>query len=473
MLWRPSYHRRIVQLGDFVTTAASFVMSYLIWNWFRIMTNIGLPIQVEREDIWKIIIFSSIWVFVFNEQKAYSYLRFTSLQKEIQIVAKTTIIGVLIFFASFFFFRFKYTPRSYIVVFAIISFFMLCMEKILLFHVAKIIRRKGKNTKKILIIGTGQKAKEFVITVKDNMDWGLDIIGHLAADKSRVGTSVYGHEIIGCYSDIEDILHAHHIDEVIICASTKNFNQIQGILDCCEREGVQLRIYSDFIGKIVKKVRLDQIHGLQIISFLSTPDNEFQLYLKRLMDILISGILLVVLFPLFSIIALAIKLTSKGPLFYQWNVVGLNKQPFKSWKFRTMVPNADELKEKLIDQNEMKGPVFKIKDDPRITKIGIFLRKFSLDELPQLWSVLKGDMSIVGPRPAGPNELNRYESWHRRKLSIKPGITCLWQVSGRNMIKNFDDWVKLDLQYIENWSLGLDLKILIKTIPAIFKGTGQ
>ena len=190
------------------------------------------------------------------------------------------------------------------------------------------------------------------------------------------------------------------------------------------------------------------------------------------MDIMISGVMLLILLPFFIIIAIAIKLDSNGPILYEWNVVGFNKKPFKSWKFRTMIPEADKLKAKLLDKNEMKGPVFKMKNDPRVTKVGRFLRKYSLDELPQLWSVLKGDMSLVGPRPAGPHELERYESWQRRKLSIKPGITCLWQVKGRNKINDFNEWVRLDLEYIDNWSIWLDIKILLMTIHAVIKGTG-
>jgi lipopolysaccharide/colanic/teichoic acid biosynthesis glycosyltransferase len=194
---------------------------------------------------------------------------------------------------------------------------------------------------------------------------------------------------------------------------------------------------------------------------------------KRLIDVLTSVALLVGLSPLLVIIAVLIRLTSEGPVFYRWRVVGQHGRPFTGFKFRTMVVNADALKAKLMAVNEMSGPVFKMEHDPRITPIGRVLRKFSLDELPQLWSVLRGDMSLVGPRPPLQTEWANFESWQLRKLSVKPGITCLWQVKGRNRIRDFDDWVRLDLQYADNWSLLLDLKILLWTVPAVVKGTGK
>jgi exopolysaccharide biosynthesis polyprenyl glycosylphosphotransferase len=199
-----------------------------------------------------------------------------------------------------------------------------------------------------------------------------------------------------------------------------------------------------------------------------------QYALKRFFDIVVAGILLTLLCPLFAFIALIIKLTSpEGPIFYRWKVVGLGERPFTGYKFRTMVPDADKLKDQLLNRNEMQGPVFKMKDDPRITPVGRFLRKYSLDELPQLWSVFKGDMSLVGPRPPLQSEWVQFESWQRRKLSVKPGITCLWQIAGRSEIHNFDEWVRLDLEYIDNWSLWLDFKILLLTIPAVLGGTGR
>ena len=196
-------------------------------------------------------------------------------------------------------------------------------------------------------------------------------------------------------------------------------------------------------------------------------------YIKRLMDIVGSFLLLILFIPIYIVIAIFVKADSPGPILYEWNTTGKNGTPFKGWKFRTMVPNAEQIKVKLEDKNEMVGPVFKIKDDPRITRIGKFLRKYSFDESIQFYCVLKGDMSLVGPRPAGAFELVNYKEWQRRRMSVMAGLTGPWQVSGRNKINNFDDWVKLDLNYIDNWSLWLDVKILFKTIPAAFRGTGM
>jgi lipopolysaccharide/colanic/teichoic acid biosynthesis glycosyltransferase len=198
------------------------------------------------------------------------------------------------------------------------------------------------------------------------------------------------------------------------------------------------------------------------------------LFLKRVIDVAVSAALLMLLAPVFLLIALAIKWTTPHlPVFYRWRVIGYKGQPFTGYKFTTMEADADDRRDELLAHNEMSGPVFKIRDDPRMTRLGRFLRKYSLNELPQLWSVLKGDMSLVGPRPAFPHELARYELWHKRKLCVRPGITCLWQVRGRNRISNFDDWVRMDLEYIDHWSLWLDLKILARTAWVVGGGTGS
>ncbi len=460
-------------MADALTTALSFIGAYLIWDKLRRLMDISFPIRVTTDYIALIVGLSLLWVIIFNRLGAYSFQRFKSLWKELANVVKTTFIGVCVFFAAHYFLRFGHIPRTYIIAFAFVNFLFLALEKTALFYVAKEVRKRGINRKRVLIIGEGEKAREFIEVVKNNIGWGLDIVGIVKADADDLTNGSSGIKILGTYKDIEPLLHDNIVDEIIVCVPIDQFGLIRKVIECCEREGVQIRIYSDFFGKLVKKVRVDQPYGMNIISLMATQDDELKLYIKRLLDIGISGIMLIAMTPILLTIAVLIKATSKGPLLYQWNVVGLNKKPFKSWKFRTMVLNADQMKADLQDRNEMDGPVFKIKNDPRVMKIGKVLRKFSLDELPQLWSVFKGDMSLVGPRPAGPHELARYESWHRRKLSVKPGLTCFWQIKGRNRVSSFDEWVRLDLEYIENWSLGLDLKILLKTIPAVIRGTGS
>jgi lipopolysaccharide/colanic/teichoic acid biosynthesis glycosyltransferase len=194
--------------------------------------------------------------------------------------------------------------------------------------------------------------------------------------------------------------------------------------------------------------------------------------IKRGLDVVVSLLLLLILAPILAAIALLVHLTSEGPVLYHWKVLGCRARPFLGYKFRTMVPNAEALKAEMLRHNEMTGPVFKMRDDPRVTPIGRFLRKYSLDELPQLWSVLRGDMSLVGPRPPSPEEFAAFEPWQRGKLAVTPGITCLWQVMGRSEISDFDDWARLDLEYIERWSLGLDLRILLRTVPVVLRGHG-
>jgi len=475
MIWRSRLNQKIAQVADALTTLLSFAAAYYIWQLLKLVFP-GLPLgsEITLDATHYIIIGSAavVWVLLFNGYKAYSYQRFTSFRAEVEIVSKTVLIGVLILLAAVFLFRADYIPRTLVLLFAVVNFAFLTLEKLVLFFAAKVIRVRGANRKTVLLVGTGEQAKRFVDAIDENFSWGLDIVGFLDGNGANVGKEIFGKQILGTYGDVLSVLHSIPVDEVIITISTKQFGEIRKVLQVCELEGVQARIVSDFLGDVAKRIRADVVYGLPIISITSLPENEWMLLIKRIIDIAGALVGVILLAPLFLVIAIAVKISSQGPVFYEWNVVGLNKKPFKSWKFRTMIVGADKVKEQLLHMNEMQGPVFKVKNDPRVTRIGMFLRKFSLDELPQLWSVLKGDMSLVGPRPAGSHELGRYESWHRRRLSIKPGITCIWQVDGRNEVNKFDDWVKMDLEYIDNWSLWLDIKILLKTIPAVISGKG-
>jgi len=472
MIWRPSHHLRIVQAADAVTTAGSFVIAFSLWDRFRRLTEISTPIRVTTNDFTLIFGFSLLWVIIFNMLGAYSYQRFTSLWKELTNVVKTTFIGVCVFFAAHYFLRFGNIPRTYILAFTFVNLLFLALEKTGLFYLAKELRKRGISRKRVIIVGTGNKTREFIEVLKKNIGLGLDIIGLISEKPVWIEKDILGYPILGGLKDFEKVLHSHIINEVIICLLSNQFGSIRVALDCCEKEGVQVRIFSDVFGPIVKSLQIDQIYGMKIISITHTLDREVDLYIKRLIDIIVSGFLLILLIPLFVIISILIKVTSRGPIFYHLNWVGKDRKPIKGNKFRTMVNNAELFQDQLQSKNEMKGPVFKIKNDPRITRVGKFLRKYSLDELPQLWCVFVGDLSLVGPRPPLINEVKKYESWHRRRLSVKPGLTCLWQVNGRQKISDFDSWTNMDMEYIDNWTLRLDFKILLKTIPVIFRGTG-
>jgi exopolysaccharide biosynthesis polyprenyl glycosylphosphotransferase len=260
---------------------------------------------------------------------------------------------------------------------------------------------------------------------------------------------------------------------VLVSARHTNFERVEQIIQLCEIEGVEAWLVADFFATQISRASFDELFGRPLIVFRSTPETSWQMMAKQVLDFFGALFLLAAASLPMLVIALAIKLTSKGPVMFRQQRSGLNGAPFSIYKFRTMVTNAEQVKHELAAMNEMSGPVFKVTNDPRVTRVGKWLRKTSFDELPQLINVLKREMSLVGPRPLPVDEVRRFNDLaHRRRLSVKPGITCLWQVSGRNKISDFKDWVRLDLQYIDNWSIWLDLSILLRTIPAVLRGTG-
>ena len=294
---------------------------------------------------------------------------------------------------------------------------------------------------------------------------------------TRIASAGAGN-LLGSALEIEAVLPRHPIHEVVVILQNDAMAWMREVVCACDHVGVPLSVVPEVLLSCTLAnlvVSNDVRHRRKVPAILLAPrvwDSE-ALHLKRLVDLTVSLVALVFLAPVFAVVGLLVRVSGPGPILHRYYMVGQNGKYFSGQKFRTMVPNAHELKEVLLAHNEMTGPVFKMKDDPRITKVGRWLRKFSLDELPQLYSVLKGDLSLVGPRPAGPDEFERYEFWHLRKVSVKPGITCLWQVRGRNAISSFDEWVKMDLEYIDRWSLWLDFKILVRTLWVVVKGTGQ
>ena len=319
---------------------------------------------------------------------------------------------------------------------------------------------KSQNRRRFLLIGTPEETLRMKKEVAVRPESGVEIFAELDLNNTQL------HNLV-------TLLHDHSINGVILSTRHTNFDRAEAVVNACEIEGVEAWLVADFFKTHISSTTLDDFYGRPVLVFRSAPEASWQGIIKQMMDFTgaLFGLLLV-LIPM-AIIALVIKLTSRGPVFFKQMRSGLNGAPFTIYKFRTMVTNAEQLKHELAAMNEMTGPVFKITSDPRVTPIGKWLRKSSLDELPQLFNILGGEMSIVGPRPLPVDETKRInDAAHRRRLSVKPGLTCLWQVSGRSEIKEFKDWVRLDLEYIDNWSLWLDIKIILRTFPVVLWGAG-
>jgi len=323
-----------------------------------------------------------------------------------------------------------------------------------------------------LVVGTGERARHFIKWIDNNPEFGLNIIGVVTADIAGAGKNIAGHDIIGTLEDIPGIHRQNALDSVLFAVPYTSFGKIEEPMRYLETVGIKIDVALDHFSHRLTAAKQTEFCGVPILTFERTPANLLPQLFKRVFDIVISGVALVLLMPVFMITALLVKITSKGPFFFVQERGSLNGRTFRLYKFRTMVVDAESKLDELRAHNEMKGAAFKMANDPRVTPLGKWLRKLSVDELPQLWNVFKGDMSLVGPRPPLVSEVAEYDDWHRRRLSMRPGITCLWQVNGRNKITDFGEWAKLDLEYIDNWSLWLDFKILVKTVPVVLFGIG-
>lgn len=413
------------------------------------------------------------WIYLSSRFKLYTSKRLSSFRYEAFDVGKTTALCLVIATLPPFFMREFPLSRLFL-----IYLWPLQTGALILFHFAiretlKYIRRQGYNYRQILIVGRNERAAKIAQRIQETPEFGLRILGFIDGPNNKNGAgSSSDFNLIGNLKDLEKILREHVVDEIFVTLPMKSFySDIEKILSLCEQVGVETKIPTDLFRHTLAKSTISNYNDIQVIDLYTSPKMNWQLMVKRLIDVISSSVLLLFLSPLFAIVSVLIKATSKGPIFFKQERVTYNGRVFTFLKFRTMIEDAEALKKDLMALNEMDGPVFKIKNDPRVTKVGRILRKTSIDELPQLINVFMGDMSLVGPRPPIPGEVSQYDLTTRRRLSMRPGITCIWQVSGRNAIP-FEKWMELDMEYIDNWSLRLDLKILAKTIPAVLRGSG-
>jgi exopolysaccharide biosynthesis polyprenyl glycosylphosphotransferase len=367
----------------------------------------------------------------------------------------TTIGLVLVMYTLHF-----VSPRVVMMFFGVISFTLIYLKEELIRWALRSKFAQSQYQRRFILIGTRNEIARLKHELKLKADASIEVVGELSLGEIPV-------------QQLAQMLHEHSANGVIISARHTYFEQVENAIKTCELEGIEAWLVADFFGTQISRARFDELLGHPLLVFRTTPETSWQGIAKQLMDFTGALFLLIALSWLFVILAILIKLTSPGPVFFRQQRSGLNGSPFTLYKFRTMGTNAEQLKHELEAMNEMSGPVFKVTNDPRVTPVGKFLRKYSLDELPQLYNVLRTEMSLVGPRPLPVDEVKRFDNLaHRRRLSVKPGLTCLWQISGRNQITDFKEWVRLDLEYIDNWSLWLDLKILVRTIPAVLIGTG-
>ena len=462
----------LFKLSDIFILLISLIISSLyMMKEVKILSFSGfLHLQVEVINIIGFLLLIILWHSMFNHFHLYQSRRIGSRYKEIIDIIKAITTVTLCMALAGKVFSIDSIVFRFIAVFWLSSITITLLFRTFLRYFLNIVRIYGRNLRFVLIIGTNQRACDFAKKIEGKKELGYRIVGYIDNMNYKNEKDI---NILGTLKDFPDILRNHIVDEVVICLPIKSFyDEIQEVVKRAEEQGIVIRYLSHLFDTKVSKPHTGSLEGYSVMTMTSGPQMGWQLMMKRFLDLVLSVVLIILTSPIMLFAAVAIKLNSPGPVLFIQERIGYNKRIFRCYKFRTMVMNAEKLQEGLESQNEMDGPVFKIKNDSRITKTGKWLRKLSIDELPQIFNVIRGDMSMVGPRPLPLRDFNKFqEDWLHRRSSVLPGITCTWQINGRSDI-NFEEWVKMDMRYIDNWNLFEDFKILIKTIPAVIKGEG-
>jgi exopolysaccharide biosynthesis polyprenyl glycosylphosphotransferase len=404
---------------------------------------------------------ASAWVYRVYDARPHS------TTEELMRIARAIVLVAFAVFALVFFAKIHWVSRLLTGIYFLVALATIVVGRVVVRALAQ--GSTGGTARYYAVVGSGELAAEIIAKLRAHPEWRMRLAGFVLeegeppADPNCV--------ILGKVSELGKILEEHVLDDVVFAVPRERLSAIEDGVKLCEEQGVGVMIALDVLRFGNSRMSVGDLHGLPMLALTRAPSDELALAAKRAFDLLVSGAVLLLLSPVFAGLALAIKLGSPGPVFFKQKRVGLQGRSFDIFKFRSMYLDAEARLESLRAHNEMSGPVFKMKNDPRVTAVGRFLRRTSLDEFPQFWNVLRGEMSIVGPRPPLPAEVRQYKRWQRRRLSVKPGITCVWQISGRNNI-DFDRWMELDLAYIDDWSLWSDLHICLKTIPAVLGARG-
>ena len=436
---------------------------------------LSLRIKIQNFVVFFLLLW--VWHTIFLMLGLYNSKRMWARRAEAMDVVKATSLSALVLGFSSVLIGFRMVNVVFVAVFWVCSTFLIASTRIAIRTYLRHLRKRGHNLRNMLIVGTNRRDIEFARTIQSKPELGYRILGF--ADDEWAGAEDLqksGWSVVCTLEDLRKFLRRSVVDEVVIAVPLRSFHDdASEIASMCEQQGIMLHVLSDLFNLKTRPPLAEEFGGSPLITHSGGMEKGWPTVIKRALDFCLSLMLLIALAPLLLLTAILIKLTSPGPVFFVQKRIGFNKRVFAIYKFRTMVQDAEQKLQDIEHLNEVSGPVFKIKNDPRITPIGKFLRKTSIDEIPQFFNVLKGDMSMVGPRPLQLRDYELFteegEDWQRCRFSVRPGITCLWQVNGRSSLP-FHKWMELDLQYVRSWSLWLDLQILAKTIPVVLRGSG-
>ena len=413
-------------------------------------------------------LFVALCLLGFQLRGTYSLPRGSSLTREAGAIIGSTAIAAMVVFALASMVRYPASSRLTFIYAWILAVTLCIVGRAMVRVLRAQLHRAGVGVERVIVVGNNRQARMVMQMLAQQGHLGYRVLGFV---DDAVRNDFGRFRALGPTQNLTTLIPQLGADRVIVALPAAQHSEIMWVLDHCRQDGVSYSLVPDLFELRLSHVNLETVSGIPLLAFDETNIAGWNLFVKRALDVAVSSALLILLSPLFALVAIAIKLDSAGPVFFRQIRLGRGAVPFTCYKFRSMHERAEDEIGRLLDRNEADGPLFKIRADPRLTRVGHWLRRWSIDELPQLMNVARGDMSLVGPRPPIPAEVERYEEWHRRRLEVVPGITGLWQVSGRSEL-SFDEMVMLDIYYIENWSLGLDLQILVRTGPAVVAGSG-
>lgn len=459
-------------LIDVILINVAFGLAYWVRYRLQLFRAVDPAFDVPYEVYWPFAtLFTLLLILVYRQQGAYRLRRQISWFDELYAIINGTATGTIIMIVFIFLYRAAFYSRAIFIYAGIFVVLLVGLSRLIKVSLLRYLRRRGIGSERVLIVGAGEIARTVMRAVVANPECGFNIIGFLDDDPLKGETNIGRFKALGSLNNLSDVLREEAIDEVIITLPWQYHRKIVSIMTLCERHHIRARIVPDLLQMTISRMHVEDIAGVPMIGVKEVSISGLNQVVKRTIDLVFAGLVLIIGAPLMGLVALMIKMESPGPVLFRQERVGRNGRCFTVFKFRSMVDGAEEQQEALQELNEAEGPLFKIKADPRMTRVGKLLRKLSLDELPQLYNVLRGEMSLIGPRPPLPAEVKQYQEWHKRRLEVAPGMTGLSQISGRSTL-SFDETALLDIYYVENWSLGLDTKILLQTIPYVIFGNG-